>query len=35
MLERKTLIVLGAGASMPYGFPSGDKLIRLIDKELD
>jgi hypothetical protein len=27
MIHRKTVFVLGAGASMPYGFPSGDQLI--------
>ena len=26
MIERKTVFVLGAGASMPYGFPSGAQL---------
>ena len=30
MLERKTVLVLGAGASMPYGFPSGVELRRQI-----
>jgi hypothetical protein len=25
-LTKKTVLVLGAGASMPYGFPSGDEL---------
>ncbi|MBS1727358.1 MAG: hypothetical protein JST51_11605 [Armatimonadetes bacterium] len=30
MIARKTVLVLGAGASMPYGFPSGTGLIRQI-----
>jgi len=25
-LKKKTVLILGAGASMPYGFPSGDEL---------
>jgi hypothetical protein len=28
MIERKTVLVLGAGASIPYGFPTGEKLLR-------
>jgi len=28
MIETKTVLVLGAGASAPYGFPTGDALIR-------
>lgn len=27
MIARQTVFVLGAGASMPYGFPSGDQLV--------
>ena len=27
MIKRKTVLVLGAGASAPYGFPSGQKLV--------
>jgi hypothetical protein len=30
MVNNKTVLVLGAGASMPYGFPSGQGLIDLI-----
>ncbi|WP_459554480.1 hypothetical protein [Lacunimicrobium album] len=29
-MECHTLIILGAGASMPYGFPSGEKLVQSI-----
>jgi len=28
MIERETVLVLGAGASMPYGFPLGRQLIK-------
>lgn len=28
MIERRTVFILGAGASMPYGMPSGDQLRR-------
>lgn len=31
----KTIFILGAGASAPYGFPSGEKLVALIIKELE
>jgi len=27
MIKQPTVLVLGAGASMPYGFPSGEKLL--------
>jgi hypothetical protein len=27
MIKRPTVFVLGAGASMPYGFPSGEVLL--------
>jgi len=27
MIEKNTVLILGAGASMPYGFPSGKQLI--------
>lgn len=30
MFRRKTTFVLGAGASMPYGFPSGERLVQMI-----
>src|SRR4051794_13366991 len=30
MLKEKTVFVLGAGASVPFGFPSGAKLAELI-----
>jgi hypothetical protein len=30
MLTRKTVFVLGAGASFPFGFPTGYHLSRLI-----
>ena len=30
MITRKTVLVLGAGATMPFGFPSGRKLVALI-----
>ncbi|MBS1704014.1 MAG: hypothetical protein JST12_20285 [Armatimonadetes bacterium] len=32
MIKRKTLFVLGAGASMPYGMPSGPELVAEILK---
>ena len=28
MIERPTVLILGAGASKPYGFPTGEKLLR-------
>ena len=30
MIKKKTLLVLGAGSSIPYGFPSGDELANYI-----
>jgi hypothetical protein len=33
MIEKRTVFVLGAGASMPYGFPSGAELRDLIYQE--
>lgn len=30
MIKKETVLVLGAGASMPYGFPSGQGLVDLI-----
>ncbi|MCB4792753.1 MAG: hypothetical protein LHV68_12835 [Elusimicrobia bacterium] len=35
MIEKKTIFVLGAGASMPYGYPSGAELLdALVDKNI-
>ncbi len=33
MINKKTVLILGAGASMPYGFPSGQGLVDLICNE--
>lgn len=30
MINKKTVLILGAGASIPYGFPSGEGLVDLI-----
>lgn len=30
MIEKKTVLVLGAGANAPYGFPTGKGLVREI-----
>src|SRR5438094_963846 len=30
MIEKRTVLILGAGASIPYGFPSGRHLRELI-----
>jgi hypothetical protein len=30
MIQKRTVFILGAGASMPYGFPSGEDLVRRI-----
>ncbi len=27
MIEEPTVLVLGAGASLPYGFPTGSQLV--------
>lgn len=35
MIERPTVLILGAGASMPYGFPSGRDLMDGIISHLD
>ena len=35
MIEEKTVLILGAGASMEYGFPSGEELIEDIINYLD
>ncbi len=32
MIEKKTVLVLGAGASIPYGFPTGEELLKDIVK---
>lgn len=34
MIETPTVFILGAGASIPYGYPSGDKLRNEICKDL-
>jgi len=34
MIKRKLVLVLGAGASMPFGFPSGHELMRGIVEQL-
>ena len=35
-IERKTVLVLGAGAGVPYGFPTGRELTKkIIDESLD
>jgi hypothetical protein len=34
-LTKSTVLILGAGASMPYGFPSGDQLKELIISSLE
>jgi hypothetical protein len=34
-LKKKTVLILGAGASMPYGFPSGDELKQKIISNLE
>jgi hypothetical protein len=34
MILKQTVLVLGAGGSRPYGFPSGPQLLRRIAKEL-
>jgi len=34
MFEVKTTLVLGAGASFPYGFPLGNELMKIISNEL-
>ncbi|MBN1846870.1 MAG: hypothetical protein JW810_14385, partial [Sedimentisphaerales bacterium] len=30
MITKPTVLILGAGASMPYGFPSGEGMVRRI-----
>jgi hypothetical protein len=35
MISKKTVLILGAGASMPYGFPSGRDLKQVILRHLD
>jgi len=34
MIEKPTVLILGAGASMPYGFPSGEGLMQEILEEI-
>jgi hypothetical protein len=34
MITKPTVLILGAGASMPYGFPSGRDLLRIILNDL-
>ena len=34
MISKRTLLILGAGASMPYGFPSGTELAKQIKSGL-
>ena len=35
MIKRNTVLILGAGASIPYGYPSGRELKNKISKSLD
>jgi len=35
VIEKQTVLILGAGGSMPYGFPSGSGLRRAIIEQLD
>jgi len=35
MIGKDTVLVLGAGASKPYGYPTGRELVKLIEKNLD
>lgn len=35
MITKPTVLILGAGASMPYGFPSGQDLLKNIDSKLN
>jgi hypothetical protein len=34
VIQRKTVLVLGAGASEPFGFPIGKKLVKMIVEDL-
>jgi hypothetical protein len=34
VIQRKTVLVLGAGASEPFGFPIGKKLVEMIVGDL-
>ena len=34
MITKRTVLVLGAGASMEYGFPSGKSLLQHVDQGL-
>lgn len=35
MIEHKTVLITGAGANIPYGFPSGEKLSSMSKQEFD
>jgi len=35
MITHPTVLVLGAGASVPYGFPSGRTMLQDIHRNLD
>ena len=35
MITKKTVLILGAGASVPYGFPTGKELVRKICASID
>ena len=35
MISKPTVLILGAGASMPFGFPSGEGLVSCILNELE
>jgi hypothetical protein len=35
MIRKNTLLIVGAGASVPYGFPTGESLMRVIPEMLN